>query len=129
MLLYYNPRCFILKRDHFSWLTTMSIPCNPFSSVIGETITPSQNNTYFHWPINNIEVLPIMFLLHQVITGSKCYEMSVVSGSRDGHTAGTSHIRVTELVGQHLKFIGIEVIVIPQNMVVRGSTGTLRIQH
>ena len=52
--------------------------------------------------------------------------MGIVGRGGVGHTACTAHICVTELVSETLEFICCEVIVIPQYMVVRGTTCTLR---
>ena len=62
--------------------------------------------------------VPVMFLLNKVISSSESDEMCVVCRSRDGDTTSASHIRVTQLVRQHLNLIGTEVIIIPQHMVV-----------
>jgi len=73
-------------------------------------------------------VVPVMFLLNKVIASSECDEVSVVRWRWDGHAACTTHVRVTQLVGQHLNLIGAEMIVIPQHVVVRRTTRALR-QH
>ena len=52
--------------------------------------------------------------------------MGIVGRGGVGHTPCTAHICVTELVSETLEFICCEVIVIPQYMVVRGTTCTLR---
>lgn len=51
--------------------------------------------------------------------------MSVVGRRRYGHTSRASHIRVTQLIGERLQFVGRKVIVIPQNVIVRRSTRAL----
>ena len=67
-----------------------------------------------------------MFFLDEMITSAKRHQMRVVSGRRDGHGTRAPHVRVTQLVSQHLQLIRIEVIVIPQNMVVRWPTCSLQ---
>ncbi|KAK2174076.1 hypothetical protein NP493_830g00026 [Ridgeia piscesae] len=66
-----------------------------------------------------------MFLLDEVIACAECDEVSIVGGCGNGHAAGAAHVRVTQLISQHLQLICTEVIVIPQHVVVRGSTGPL----
>ena len=51
--------------------------------------------------------------------------MCVVGWCRIGHAPRTAYVRVTELIGQALELVRCEIIVIPENMVVRWTTGTL----
>jgi len=66
-----------------------------------------------------------MFLLHKMVARSERHKMSVVRGRWNGHAAGTAHVRVTQLIRQHLKVIRIEVIVVPEDMIVGGATCSL----
>ena len=66
-----------------------------------------------------------MLFLHQVIPGSEGDQVGVVRRRRDGHRPGTPHVRVAQLVGQDLKLVRVEPVVIPQDVVVRGTTGAL----
>ena len=51
--------------------------------------------------------------------------MSVVRGGRDGDRPGAPDVGVAELVGQLLQLVSIEVIVVPEDMVVAGTRGAL----
>lgn len=51
--------------------------------------------------------------------------MCIVRGGWDGHAPSAADVGVTQLIGQGLKFIGIEPVIIPQDVVVRGTTGAL----
>lgn len=51
--------------------------------------------------------------------------MCIVSRGRDGDTAGTADVGVTQLVGQRLELVRVEPVVVPQDVVVRGATGAL----
>jgi len=70
---------------------------------------------------------PVVFLLHQMVARSECHQVSVVRRRRYGDATGTAYVCVTQLVGEHLKLIGIEPVVIPEYVIVRGSTCTLYI--
>lgn len=69
--------------------------------------------------------VPVMFLLHKVVSGTEGNKMCIVGRCRDGHTTSTPHVGVAQLVRQNLQFIRREVVVIPQYMVVGRSTCTL----
>lgn len=45
---------------------------------------------------------PIVFFVHQVVPGPEGHQVSIVSGSWDGHRARAAHIGVTQLVGEDL---------------------------
>ena len=62
---------------------------------------------------------PVVFLLNKMVARAEGDEMCVVGRSWDGHTARAPHVRVTQLVGKHLQLVGVEVVVVPQNVVVR----------
>lgn len=61
----------------------------------------------------------IVILLYQVVPSSKRDQMRVVRRRRYRHTSRASNIRVAELVGQRLQLVGREMIIVPQNVVVR----------
>ncbi|RNA31903.1 hypothetical protein BpHYR1_001805 [Brachionus plicatilis] len=67
----------------------------------------------------------VMIFFDQMISGSKGDQVSVVGGRRYGHGPSASDIRVTQLIGQGLKFVGRKVIVVPQDVIVGWSTGAL----
>lgn len=43
-----------------------------------------------------------MFLFDEVVTSPERDQVSVVGGGWNGHTASTSDVRVTQLIGEHL---------------------------
>ena len=51
--------------------------------------------------------------------------MSVVCGGWDGDRPGAPHVGVAQLVGQLLQLVGIEMIVVPEDVVVAGTRGAL----
>ena len=59
-----------------------------------------------------------MFLFYEVVAGPECNEVCIVGRRRDGHATCTPDIRVAQLVGQHLKVISGEVIVVPEHVIV-----------
>ena len=67
-----------------------------------------------------------MLLLDEVIARPEGDEVGVVGGRGDGHGAGAAHVRVAQLVGQHLKVVRAERVVVPQHVVVRRTTRALR---
>lgn len=67
-----------------------------------------------------------MLLVHQMVPGSERHQVSIVRWCRDRHGPGTAHVGVAELVGQQLQFIRSEAVVIPQNVIVRRTAGSLQ---
>ena len=67
----------------------------------------------------------VVIFLDQMVAGSERHEVSVVGGRRYGHAARASHIGVTQLIGERLQFVGREMIVVPQYVIVRGTRGAL----
>jgi len=55
--------------------------------------------------------------------------MGIVGWGWNGHTPRTTDVRVTELIGQTLELIRIKMVVIPEDMVVGWSAGTLSKNH
>lgn len=74
----------------------------------------------YFWPS------PVMFFIHQMVTGTEGHQVGIVGWRRDGDWAGTAHISVAQLVGEQLEFVSSETIVIPEHMVMRGTAGTLQ---
>ena len=70
--------------------------------------------------------VPLVLPLLEVVASSKGHQMSVVGRGRVGDGASAADVRVAQLVGEALEFICREVVVVPQDVVVRGSTGALR---
>ena len=69
--------------------------------------------------------LPVVFLLHQVIPRPEGHQVSVVGGGGDGDTACTPDVGVTQLIGQLLKLVCLETIIVPQHVIMRGSACAL----
>lgn len=60
-----------------------------------------------------------------MISCTESHQVRIICRCWNGNTSGTSSIRVTQLIGQGLKFISIKTIVIPEYMVMGRSTGPL----
>ena len=60
-----------------------------------------------------------------VLPGPVSGQVGVVGGGRVGDRLGAPGVEVTQVVGQLLQFISGEVAVIPEHLVVTGSTGAL----
>lgn len=67
-----------------------------------------------------------MVFVHQVVAGSESHQPGIVGRGRDGNWACAANIGVAQLVGKELQFIGRETVVIPQDVVVGGATGSLK---
>ena len=73
-----------------------------------------------------VAALPaVVLLLHQVVAGTEGNQVSVVRRSRNGNAASAPDVGVAQLVGELLQLVRIEVIVIPQHVVVAGPGGAL----
>ena len=68
---------------------------------------------------------PSVFLLLKVIASPEGHQVGVVGRSRIGDAPSAANIGVAQLVGQALEIIGVEPIVIPEDMVMRGTAGSL----
>jgi len=64
-----------------------------------------------------------------MIPGSEGNQVRVVCWCRDGNRTSTAYVRMTQLVGKNLQFVGRETIVIPEDMVMRRSACSLRADH
>ena len=60
-----------------------------------------------------------------MVSSPESDKVGIVGGGGVGDAAGTADVGVAELVGETLKLIGCELIVVPQDMIVGGTTGTL----
>lgn len=67
-----------------------------------------------------------MIFVHQVVACSESHESGVVRRRRDGDGAGAADVRVAQLVGEELQLISSETVVIPEDVVMGGTTGSLR---
>jgi len=93
-----------------------------------EILMKSSTN-YFAMNTTLYLVVPVVLFLNEMITSSESDQVCVVRWRRYWHTAGTAHIRVTQLIGQHLNLIRTEVIVVPQHMVVWWTTCSLQVSN
>lgn len=66
-----------------------------------------------------------MVFLHEVVACPESDEVGIVGGRWYGYAPRTTHIRVAQLIGEHLKFVGVKSIVVPQYVVVGRPTCTL----
>ena len=60
----------------------------------------------------------VVLLLHQMVAGSEGHQVGVVSRGRDGDGPGAPDVGVAQLVGQLLQLVSIEMIIIPEDVVV-----------
>ena len=67
----------------------------------------------------------VVLLLHQMVAGSEGHQVGVVGRGRDGDGPGAPDVGVAQLVGQLLQLVSIEMIIIPENVVVAGPGGAL----
>ena len=66
-----------------------------------------------------------MFFLNQVIASSESNKMGIVGRCRNGNGTSTADVSVAELIGETLQLVGVEVIVVPENMVMAWTARTL----
>lgn len=66
-----------------------------------------------------------MLLLDQVISCPKGDELRVVRRRRNAHRARAAHVGVAELVSHLLQVVRLEVVVVPQDVVVTRPTRAL----
>ena len=67
----------------------------------------------------------VVVLLDEMVAGAEGDQVSIVGGRRYAHTARASHVRVAQLIGERLELVGREVVVVPEDVVVRGPAGAL----
>lgn len=68
---------------------------------------------------------PVVLLVHQVVARTKGHQVGIVGRRRDGDGACAAYVGVAQLVGEQLELIGRETVVVPQHMVVGGTTRAL----
>lgn len=83
------------------------------------------NSSYLATKMMRQSSLPVMILVHKMVSGSKCYQPGIVRRSWDRDGSRTPDIRVTQLICQQLQFICGKAVVIPQDLVVRRAAGSL----
>ena len=67
----------------------------------------------------------VVLLLHQVVAGAEGNEVGVVRRSRNGDAASAADVSVAQLVRQLLQLVRVEVVVVPEDVVVAGPGGAL----
>ena len=67
-----------------------------------------------------------MVLLYEMVAGAEGHKMCIVGGRRNGHAARTAHVRMAQLIRQRLQLVCREAVIVPENMVVRRATRTLK---
>ena len=73
-----------------------------------------------------VAALPgVVLLLHQVVAGAEGHQVGVVGRGGDGDAASAPDIGVAQLVRQLLQLVRVEVIVVPEHVVVARSAGAL----
>lgn len=68
---------------------------------------------------------PVVIFVHQVVARSESHESGVVRRRWDGDGAGAADVRVAQLVGEELQLISSETVVVPEDVVVGGTAGSL----
>ena len=63
-------------------------------------------------------VLDVVLLVDDVVPGPDGHQVGVVGGGGDGDRPGAPGVGVAQLVGQLLQLVSIEVVVIPEDVVV-----------
>lgn len=61
----------------------------------------------------NSKKLPVVFLLDEVVPRTESNKVSIVSRGRNGYGTCASNVSMTELVGEALELVGVEVVIIP----------------
>ena len=64
-------------------------------------------------------------LLHEVVPGPESDQVGVVGGGGDGDGARAPHVGVAQLVSQLLELVSVEVVVIPEDVIVAGPRRAL----
>ena len=80
----------------------------------------SSRRPVFAAPRQMASLPTVVLLLHQMVAGSEGHQVGVVSRGRNGDGPGAPDVGVAELVGQLLELVSIEMIIVPQNVVVAG---------
>lgn len=58
-------------------------------------------------------ILPVMFFVHEMVSGSERYQVSIIRWCRYRNRSCTAHVSVAELVSQQLKFICSKAVIVP----------------
>lgn len=69
---------------------------------------------------------PVVIFVHQVVACSESHQSGVVGRRRDGDGAGAADVGVAQLVGEELQLVRSETVVVPEDVVVGGTAGSLR---
>ena len=67
----------------------------------------------------------VVVLVHQVVSRSKRHQVCVVGGGGDGDGARAPNVGVAQLVSQLLELVSVEVVVIPEDVIVAGPRRAL----
>lgn len=67
-----------------------------------------------------------MLFVHQVVPCPEGHQVGVVGRRRNGDGARAAHVGVTQLVGENLQLVRGEVVVVPEDVVVRRPAGALQ---
>jgi hypothetical protein len=96
------------------------------SSLVPDGWLPSPLESTSHSPNPCLPpTAPVVFPVHQMVTGPECHQMGVISRRRDGHGASAADVGVAQLVGQLLELVGRQVVVVPEHVVVGGPGSAL----
>lgn len=60
-----------------------------------------------------------------MVSGPERHQVGVICGGRYRYAPGTPDVSVAHLISEHLQLISREVVVVPENMIVAGSTCAL----
>lgn len=60
-----------------------------------------------------------------MVSSAESHKVGVISRRRNGDGTSTADVSVAQLVSQTLQFVSVEVIVVPQNVVVAGTASAL----
>ena len=66
-----------------------------------------------------------MLFLHQVVPGPEGHQVGVVGRGGDGDGPGAPDVGVAQLVGQLLQLVSVEMVIIPEDVIVAGTRGSL----
>ena len=75
--------------------------------------------------VKHVGIVQVVLLVDDVVPGPDGHQVGVVGGGGDGDGARAPHVGVAQLVGQLLKLVSVEVVVIPEDVIVAGPGGAL----
>lgn len=67
-----------------------------------------------------------MLFLHEMVASPEGDEMSVIGWRRYRHRARAADVGVAQLVRQTLQLVAVEMVIVPQHVVVGRTTGALQ---